>query len=79
MKKILLLCAITLFMFSCDEDEGPSEECIDSTTGTCEFTTCSNGITTYYLYNGQRYNCDGTDCTAAATELTEDQFEDGCI
>ncbi len=57
-------------MFSCDKK--PFENCVTETSACGSFTACCTALQCYYLYDGKKYECDGTDCTDAATELAND-------
>lgn len=48
--------------------------CSDGVDDGCgsEWQACCNSIQCYYSYKGKKYNCDGTDCEAAAKKLTDD-------
>ncbi|OFX26681.1 MAG: hypothetical protein A2041_01015 [Bacteroidetes bacterium GWA2_31_9b] len=71
MKKILLLLAafafisLPIILNSCEED--PTCKSSSSACGT--FEACCTTTDCYYLYDGEKYNCDGTDCDDAALEL----------
>lgn len=74
-KMLLFVCLVIVLSFSnCGaEDAGPKFTCVnDAPTCGGTFDTCCSSTQCYYEFNGKRYNCDGLDCTAAATELAED-------
>ena len=77
MKKLSLIVFIFIFLsgafHSCKEDIAETEECLESADG-CggEYTACCTRTSCYYLYNGVKYPCEGTDCTEAAIELADD-------
>lgn len=65
---ILFLFASSMVYFnSCEA----AAECSESTTVCGTFEACCTTTDCWYNYNGKRYDCDGTDCTAAATELAD--------
>ena len=37
-----------------------------------DIETCCTDTKCHYLYNGKKYYCDGTDCTAAAEQVVAD-------
>ena len=49
-----------------------NESCQTSDSGCGSFQACCTATQCHYVYNGQNYNCDGTDCTDAANELVAD-------
>jgi hypothetical protein len=51
---------------------GLGESCQSSDSGCGTFRACCTATQCHYEYNGQNYNCDGTDCTDAANELVAD-------
>ena len=74
MKKILLflgvvaVISIAAVLNSCEEDA----VCKTSTSVCGTFEACCTSTDCYYLYDGKTYDCDGTDCDAAALELATD-------
>jgi hypothetical protein len=72
MKKIILISIISTFIsflnYSC-KDDSPTKNCQSTNSACGTFTTCCTPTQCYYEYNGQRYNCNGTDCSDAATQL----------
>jgi hypothetical protein len=71
MKKALLLFASIAFIslpvifYSCEEDY----TCKESSSSCGSFEACCTSKDCYYLYDGDKYKCDGTDCTDAAQRL----------
>ena len=81
MKKILLMLAaialisLPLIISSCDE-----EYVCKSATNSCgTFEACCTATDCYYLYNGKKYHCDGTNCTSAAERLVADMCSKSAI
>ena len=62
-----LLLAITVL--GCSDDE---YECEDFTTVCGTARACCTSDDCYYEWNGETYECDGTDCSAAADRLARD-------
>jgi len=71
---IIFIGALFLGTSSCALDD----ECQESTSVCGTFTACCNGAATecWYEYDGKTYDCNGTDCNDAATELAEDMCDD---
>lgn len=68
--KLALLFTVSIFMLvSCTESESeefcnnPDAKCPD--TSTIEATSCCTDQECYWVYNGNQYNCNGDDCSAA--------------
>jgi hypothetical protein len=57
-------------MFSCDNK--PLEQCVTESSACGTFQACCTVRQCYYVYDGKEYQCDGTDCTDAATQLAND-------
>lgn len=50
----------------------PAVSCTESPIGDCELVeTCCSSVECSYEADGETFDCDGTDCTAAATEVAE--------
>ncbi|MCV9388436.1 hypothetical protein [Reichenbachiella ulvae] len=77
MKKTYVTALIALFgtflITSCNLDdkiEDAITECTDTTLCDKTYEACSNGVETWYTYNGQRYDCAGpADCIDAAADV----------
>ena len=70
----LVVGAATLYLVGCGDDKKSCSD-VDAVCG--EVTTCCTSNSCYYEANGQRYDCDGTDCLAAAAALAEGQCASG--
>jgi hypothetical protein len=66
----IMLCFI-LLVNSCKKDSNVGYTCSGATTlcGQKTFEACCNSLNCYYKVGTKKYNCDGTDCTAAAEKL----------
>ncbi|MBK8167300.1 MAG: hypothetical protein IPK64_15265 [bacterium] len=63
---VVLTSCLVLGAMGCSEDE----ECGSDSTYCGTFTACCTSSDCYYLASdGTRFNCNGTDCTAAAEAL----------
>lgn len=74
-KKVILIPFFLLGMlgvltFSCDKD--PLETCTDFSACGETAEACCTVSNCHYEYNGSDYDCDGTDCTSAASDLVAD-------
>lgn len=67
---LLFIGGISISLTSCSDDD--EYVCADETILGETFSACCTEDDCYYEYNGKRYNCDGTDCTAAAEQLAAD-------
>jgi hypothetical protein len=68
------LLVFTVIIFnSCKKSSIVGYTCSDPTDacGT-NYTTCCNTVDCYYKVGTKKYNCDGTDCLAAATKMVND-------
>lgn len=66
----VLLAFMVLLVYNCKKD--PATTC-DSGSSVCgTFTACCSSTQCYYKWNGNRYDCDGTNCNDAALELAND-------
>ena len=73
---LLFLVLLCLFSSGCIEKNEDGDTCVRFTNACAMVTTCcSVDNQCYYLYDGQRYNCDGEDCTEAAEELAEEYLQ----
>lgn len=60
-----------LFMIGCNLGEDVDKESCQNSSNSCgEFETCCSASQCRYLYNGEEFPCDGTDCAEAAKELS---------
>lgn len=70
---LLFIVGVLFFMSACTEvqsDEfcqNPNASCPDDSQ--IEATSCCTDSDCYWLYNGNRYNCDGDDCNAVITTI----------
>ncbi len=67
----VLLAFMVLLVNNC-KDDSPTVSCQDGTNECGTFTACCSTTQCYYKWNGNKYNCDGTDCYAAAQDLVAD-------
>lgn len=51
------------------------KKCESADSGCGEYQACCSSTKCHYEYNGKEYECDGTDCTAAAEELVDDMCD----
>ena len=65
---LVLIFAFLVGITSC-EDRNPLEQCQTSSSACGSFKACCTAIKCYYEYDGRKFNCDGLDCTDAATAL----------
>lgn len=74
MKKLsVILFFIATFSVSFNScDVADPEECVEANAGCGTYTACCTSTSCYYLYDGTKYYCDGTDCTDAAGDLVDD-------
>jgi len=58
-------CLLAGFLSGC----GAQEECGATTVCSQSVNTCCTDSSCYYEFNGNRVNCNGTDCSAAANQV----------
>ncbi len=70
---LLFIGGISISLTSCSDDDDDFI-CESTVIGGATIQACCNeeGTQCYYEYDGKRYDCDGTDCTAAAEDLAAD-------
>jgi hypothetical protein len=76
-QKLFLLAAAVavmgVFAVGCSSNSSnsssPTQSCQSATSCSKTFQTCCTATQCHYVYNGTTYNCNGTDCTAAAQQL----------
>ncbi len=67
---LMVLAASTFYFAGCSDDS--DYECVDTpTTGCDSVQTCCSTDDCYYEADGEKFECDGLDCTAAATALVD--------
>ncbi len=72
---VLLILAIGTLSYNCGGDDGGLGATCSPVTDLCngaDIQACCTQTSCYYNYNGQRYNCNGFDCNAAAQEVVDD-------
>jgi hypothetical protein len=69
---LILVGVLVLFTISCKKDKktSPKDTCETINIGCGDVEACcSTSSSCYYLFNGTKYPCDGSDCSAAATDV----------
>ncbi len=75
---LLFIGGISISLTSCSDDEDDFI-CESTVIGGATIQACCNeeGTQCYYEYKGKQYDCNGIDCTEAATELAADIIAGG--
>jgi hypothetical protein len=76
-KKVLILSLafvglMVVLAIGCKKSSVVKDTCTSGTNCGKSFQACCSLTQCYYTYNGKKYNCDGTSCGSAATDLVAD-------